>query len=198
MNYSHRPDEEEEINDPSNTVTQLINKRNTNCVSLNNRQARRAWGFTLNNYTSQEIDTLTQRKFVFQKNNVEIIKYLFQVEVGEKKGIRHLQGCLYFKNAVSFACIKTLLPRAHIDPAKKNWHALLNYCSKSETRDGKIYRYGCLENRKKVSESREDRLLRWEKHIEMCKEEFGKSLLEDIKYLCLEFGHADNCDCRKK
>lgn len=198
MSLSHRPDEIKERNDPSNTVTQSINGRNTISVSPKNRQARRAWGFTLNNYTSQEIDTLISRKFVFQKNTMEINQYLFQEEVGSKTGIRHLQGGLYFDNAVSFACIKTLLPRANILPAKKNWYALKNYCSKKFTRDGKIYRFGCKENRKSVRESEEDRLLRWKAYIEKCKEEFAKSLLEDIKYLCLEFGHADNCECRKK
>jgi len=87
----------------------------------------RGWTFTLNNYTPEDV------------KNIEGFEcqFLFQEETGES-GTKHLQGMLYFKNAVSFNSIRNLLPRAHIEKMK-NKIASIKYCSKEDTRSGKIY-----------------------------------------------------------
>lgn len=87
----------------------------------------RGWTFTINNYTKDDIKNLQTFK----------CEYLFQEETGEK-GTPHLQGMLYYKNAVSFKSIKKLLPTAHIEKMKSKI-ASIKYCSKEETRTGEIY-----------------------------------------------------------
>ncbi len=170
---------------------QLINKRNTISGPGKNRQVKCAWGFTLNNYTRNEVNQLVSRKFVFRNQNIEIEKYLFQEELGSKNGIVHLQGCLYFKNKVSLACLKALNPRAHWFPST-NWNALKNYCSKEFTRHGEIFRYGCRENRKKEPKIRpeiyDDRWVAYKnRHI--------KAMLDAGMDICLEIGHEALCRC---
>lgn len=105
-------------------VAQVNTDRNTNKRSVNKC---RNWCFTLNNYTPEDIDTLTQSKF----------QYIFQEEKGEN-GTAHLQGLLCSNNAVSFNSIKKLIPKAHIE-ACKNKNASINYCKKGETRCGMVY-----------------------------------------------------------
>ncbi len=142
-----------------NTPAQSQKGRNTNMCRGGKGMRRRAWAFTLNGYKPKNICTLEQRKFIFRKKEMTISRYLFQEEMTEG-GTRHLQRCLYFTHPVSFDCVKSLLPRGHIEPAR-NWHALLNYSSKKFTRNGRIYRYGCQENRIRVIESPEEEEDRW-------------------------------------
>lgn len=97
------------------------------CNTINKKARCRVWQFTLNNYTSEQVKKLTEGKY----------EYLFQEETGES-GTPHLQGMLRFKNPRSFASIKKLLPKAHIEPGK-SLVALVRYCSKDETRTGEIY-----------------------------------------------------------
>lgn len=142
-----------------NTPAQPQKRRNTKCAGVGKGLRKRAWAFTLNGYKPENIITLEQRKFNYRGKRMTILRYLFQEEI-TKKMTKHLQGCLYFHQPVSFECVKCLMPKAHIEPAK-NWHALLNYCSKNFTRNGKIYRYGCLENRVRVQETPEAEEDRW-------------------------------------
>lgn len=161
-------------------------------------QTKSAWGFTLNNYNDKDIDRVKSRKFIFQKNQIEIVKYLFQKEVGEKSGVPHLQGCVYFKNVVSGACVKALLPKANWS-ASRNWHALLNYCSKAFTRNGEIYRYGCVENRIKHKETDAEKEMRWIVHIKRMQDELSKDVCEKLYGMCFDVGHpVHDCWCRKK
>ncbi len=170
---------------------QLINQRNTNNGPGKNCQSKRAWRFTLNNYTKNEVNQLVSRKFLFQKQNIEIEKYLFQEEIGEKNGIPHLQGCLYFKNKVSFACLKALLPRANIAPCQY-WHKCMNYCSKGFTRHGEVFRYGCRENRKKITkEVRGIYSTAWEEY----KMRHIKAMVDSGMDICMEIGHEAMCRC---
>ncbi len=91
----------------------------------------RNWCFTLNNYSESEILSLTQD----EKNEYE---YIFQEEVGEN-GTPHLQGLICFKNARSFESVKKLVsPRCHLEYCR-NKNASIKYCSKEDTRKGKIY-----------------------------------------------------------
>lgn len=87
----------------------------------------RAYCFTLNNYTEDDIKNIQTFR----------CEYTFQEETGEN-GTPHLQGMLYFKNPISFKSIKTLLPRAHIEICK-NKIASMQYCSKEDTRTGNLY-----------------------------------------------------------
>lgn len=87
----------------------------------------RGFTFTLNNYTNDDINMIKEFK----------CQYIFQEETGES-GTKHLQGMLYFTNAVSFNTVKTMLPRAHIEKMKSKI-ASIKYCSKEDTRTGEIY-----------------------------------------------------------
>ncbi len=196
MNTVHTLSDLTTENKEGTRPTELQKERNTNRSVGFNCQRKSAWGFTLNNYTKKDINRLQSRKFTFQNWEMEIKKYIFQEEIGES-GTLHLQGCVYFKNRVSGACLKALLPRAHWKPSQ-NWNALMNYCSKEFTRNGKIYRYGCVENRIKNKETPEEKDIRWSKYWELQKDALVKATCAAIKELCLEVGHAEYCGCKKK
>lgn len=87
----------------------------------------RGWAITINNYTKEDI------KLVEGLDG----EFCFQEETGES-GTKHLQGMVYYKNARSFKMMKNLFRTAHIEKMK-NKHASIKYCSKEETRTGKIY-----------------------------------------------------------
>lgn len=84
----------------------------------------RAWCFTLNNYDDV-------RDLIKIKDNLKKAKYwVIGKEVGSS-GTKHLQGYVYYKNAISFKSIqKKLLNRAHVEIAKGNAEQNLKYCSK--------------------------------------------------------------------
>lgn len=100
----------------------------------------RAWTFTWNNYTSEDIEYLLVK--------LKDSHYLFGEEIGRNNGTPHLQGVFRFKNPRSFNSVKKMLKNNHIEPCK-NWNASLNYCSK----DGKTFTN--IEKRK----TRKERLL---------------------------------------
>lgn len=90
----------------------------------------RAFTFTLNNYTPEEVEA------------IKALNYLYLIignEIGES-GTPHLQGYLYFKNAISFDTVQRAIPRGHIEPAKGNAQQNKAYCSKESTlfEDGDI------------------------------------------------------------
>lgn len=95
--------------------------------NIPNKGKSRNWIFTLNNYMDSEIKKITEIQCL----------YIFQEETGEL-GTPHLQGTLMFRNAMQFNTIKKLLPRARIDRCD-NKIASIRYCSKNDTRTGKIY-----------------------------------------------------------
>lgn len=101
------------------------------CNTVESKSARsRNWFFTLNNYTADDIKSITEVK----GNDYE---FVFQEEKGES-GTPHLQGVLMFKNARSFSSVKKLLRRAHLERVK-NRLASIRYCTKTETRIGEVY-----------------------------------------------------------
>lgn len=88
----------------------------------------RAWTFTLNNYTKDEINKIT----VEIKNDTYVV---FGHEVGES-GTPHLQGYIHFKNARSFRSVKKLIgERSHIEIARGSADENFRYCTK-EDKDG--------------------------------------------------------------
>lgn len=90
-------------------------------------QRERSFCFTLNNYKEEDIKDLLECG----------ADYVFQEETGEN-GTKHLQGVLFFKNAISFDKLKKKFPRQHWEVCK-NKKASIKYCSKEETRTGKVY-----------------------------------------------------------
>ena len=96
----------------------------------NTNKRSRGWCFTLNNYTKADIKAF---KMLSER-------YCFQEETG-KSGTRHLQGVIYFPNAISFKSAQSKCVRAHWEPCK-NLMASVRYCSKEDTRTGSCYSNG--------------------------------------------------------
>ncbi len=161
---------------------QSINGRNTKPVpGKQRRQRARAWCFTINGHTTEDIDTLTHP-------NSKILKYIFQEEIG-KSGNEHLQGVVYLKNACGLGTMKSIHPRAHWEPSR-NWQASKNYCTKQDSKNGKVWRKGCRENR--IKEKIPDKEI-----LKSMKSQLVKRVLEEIKYVCWEVGHNEGCGCTK-
>lgn len=97
----------------------------------NSRIRSRAWSFTINNYEKTDPQDLAQ---LF--DSLEL-KYVFQEEIGEK-GTPHLQGFLYSKNPIDFNTVRHFHNKMWCEKAK-SWIASKKYCSKLDTRAGKIY-----------------------------------------------------------
>ncbi len=103
------------------------------------RSKRRSYRFTLNNYDKNEPAQLAQAFSEIPG----IKKYVFQEEVGLKNKTPHLQGCVFFKNQISFASMKKINRRI-------NWQRLdypkraIAYCLKSKSRkpNGIQWHYG--------------------------------------------------------
>ncbi len=90
-----------------------------------------SWFLTWNNYTEQSIDILL---------GLKPKSYMIQEEIG-KKGTPHLQGVLTFKKKVKFSWLCTECPGVDWSMAR-NLAACINYCSKMDTRNGKIWNKG--------------------------------------------------------
>lgn len=91
------------------------------CEEAKEGMRARGWFLTINNPESNELAQHEKEKFgVWQK------------EMG-KKGTPHLQGCVFFENAVVFSTIKKLYPRAHIEKVRSQKRAIA-YCCKEDTR----------------------------------------------------------------
>lgn len=153
------------------------------------RNRSRTWVFTLNNYTEDELS---------QCLNVSgVVAYAMQEESGHDEKTPHIQGYLEFKNQIDFNTIKKLLPRAHIEKCKDK-KASIAYCTKEDTRTGRVFTKGVKiiqEVRDPIIEPREwqqeaimmltqppnDRTINWWVDIEGGK---GKTAL--CKHLCLK------------
>lgn len=95
----------------------------------------RSWVWTLNNYTPEEIEAI--------EANSDKFRYLcFGKEVG-KNGTPHLQGFVYFRNAVRMATVKSVVGvRAHCEIAKGNVDQNRGYCSKDSTEENPFVEIG--------------------------------------------------------
>lgn len=91
----------------------------------------RNWCFTFNNYTEENIENLAQ--YFSDKS-----EYVFQEEVGEN-GTPHLQGFVSFKNAQRISFQENLPKQIHWETCKGNKKNNINYCTKKETRNGRIF-----------------------------------------------------------
>lgn len=100
-----------------------INIENSVNSTKNNTKKCRKYVFTINNWSKEELDTITQT--LSNKN----YRYIIGKEIGENK-TPHLQGYLEANNAISFNVIKKIMPRAHIETAKGSTEQNFKYCSK--------------------------------------------------------------------
>lgn len=92
------------------------------------------WFFTYNNYKVEQIEQIEQ---VFRH---ECKWYIFQEETGNE-GTNHLQGTICLKTKQRLTQLKHIEPAIHWEPTK-SVKASIEYCTKYETRSGKIYTHG--------------------------------------------------------
>lgn len=162
-------------------VSQVSLERNTNIRDGSSRRKRaRCWCFTLNNHTITDPVSMS-RGFLDQLKSLE---FIFQEEMG-KNGTPHLQGCIKFKNQMSFSTLKKFDARIHWEICR-NWDASKIYCSKEATRIGEIYSQANSTSTNTISSKEFDRL-----HKEWFMHQIG---LKDI-CLCLTYGCT--CGCAK-
>lgn len=92
-----------------------------NCPDFSKRG--RKWCFTLNNWTEEKYDSITQ--YIIEASKY----YIVGKEVGAS-GTPHLQGYIEFKSQRSFSSIQKKLMGSHIEIAKGNAKSNFEYCSK--------------------------------------------------------------------
>ena len=111
------------------------------CPKLTPKRAR-SWCFTWNNHSQENWHTCTS---LF--NNMKIHKMVCQEEKGKNETC-HIQGFVQFNNAINFKSLKKIDEKIHWEVCK-NIPASVNYCSKKDTRYGKVFWYGVKENKEK-------------------------------------------------
>jgi len=92
----------------------------------------RNWCFTVNNYTSDELQFITE----LSKNLPTSIKTLcFQEEVGALNGTPHLQGVLIYRDAKAICNIKKTLniERTHCEIMRGSPKQAVDYCIKNDS-----------------------------------------------------------------
>lgn len=161
----------------------------------NKAQRLRNWSFTWNNYTLDDIDTLTHK--------LKDVEYVFQEETGHLKGTPHLQGYIKFSNARYKTSLEKQFKGCYFE-ACRNEEALIKYCQKDDTRTGKIYK-NLINETPELKIPSYEKLYDWQKEIvEMCRKDpeddrsiywyweatgcTGKTTL--IKYICTHFRNA--------
>ncbi len=164
---------------PSVTLSQPVPKCNTNI--RDNKQVRnraRSWCFTLNNYKAEDIVTLSHPKW----ENMKCKRICFQEEMGEESKIPHLQGVVQFEESTSFSTLKSFHDKIHWEKCK-SLPASIKYCSKEETRIGKLYTYGVKDRSLwKGGERRPKRLDGFE-HKEMLESMWGQMMADTRRRL---------------
>lgn len=88
------------------------------------------WCFTYNNY---HIDDIEKIETIFKKIGL----YTFQEETG-LNNTPHLQGCITLNKKCRITELKKINPKIHWEKTN-NLEASIKYCSKDDTRTGKIY-----------------------------------------------------------
>ncbi len=104
------------------------------------RNRARSWCFTLNNYKEEDVVTLSHPKW----NNMRTKRICFQEEMGEEEKTPHLQGVVQFEESVSFTTLKSFHDKIHWEKCR-NLAASIKYCSKNDTKYGKLYTHGVSE-----------------------------------------------------
>jgi len=82
----------------------------------------RAWCFTCNNYTDEDIDNVKALEH----------KYLIVAKETGETGTPHLQGYLELPNGKTLKALKKRLPRFHLEPRKGTPKQASDYCKKDD------------------------------------------------------------------
>lgn len=102
----------------------------------------RGYCFTINNWNEWDVADIKRLEATCEY-------YVYGREIGEG-GTPHLQGYVRFKNPVSFAKIKTALPRAHLEKQRGDTISAANYCKK----DSDFEEFGLLGTETRTSKER--------------------------------------------
>lgn len=145
-------------------------ERNTNKCSMLPPKRARSWCFTWNNHTAENWHTCTALI-----SNMKIKRMVFQEEKGENE-TNHIQGFIQFVNAINFTTLKKIDTKIHWEVCR-NIPASINYCSKEETRYGKLFKYGIDEPKVYVFDQKE--FMEFMKKTLM--ESYDKEEFKDIK-----------------
>ena len=114
------------------------------------------WRFTFNNYTQKEL-----KDILIILDSAICSRYVINEETGENSGIEHLQGYVEFKKKIRPKNI--LIDKVHWDICSYPKKAIA-YCSKAETRTGKIYSKN-IKFKKEIKTLCENQLFDWQKFI---------------------------------
>lgn len=96
---------------------------------MSNRQKRlRAWVFTLNNPTDDEVVQLKDTE------TYDVSYLCFQRERGHDEKTEHLQGMVYFKQKQTMSMVKRYIQRAHWEGMKGTFDQAHSYVTKLDTR----------------------------------------------------------------
>lgn len=95
-------------------------------VILNLTARARKWLLTINNYTEEDLNTITQE-------TKKAKAWVWQKEEGEEKKTPHIHLYIEYPNPKSFSTIKNIYPRANIEKVKYTEKAIA-YCQKKHTR----------------------------------------------------------------
>lgn len=102
----------------------------TNGAARGNNPRSRAWIFTCNNYSDEDFERFagyTKKRYLCVGK-----------ETAPSTGTRHLQGYVYFDNAVRRATLLADLPQSHWEIARGTPEQCIAYCSK----DGDFFEWG--------------------------------------------------------
>lgn len=101
-----------------------LNQMSTYEHLLEERRSR-AWCFTINNFTEEDVHIITHQ-IQLAKGGIAEKEHCLDGE-----GTPHIQGYIYFENARTFEQVKRIIgERAHIEPSKGNPKQNFDYCSK--------------------------------------------------------------------
>jgi len=100
-------------------------------ASIQKRVINRNWCFTLNNYTQDELNFITELSISLP---VSIKTLCFQEEIG-LEGTPHLQGIIIFINSVAMSGVKKTLntSRIHCEVMRGSPKQAIAYCTKNDS-----------------------------------------------------------------
>jgi len=114
----------------------------------------RAWIYTLNNYSPEEVSAV---------QGLDCVYNVFGYEVGES-GTPHLQGYIQFQHQKTLSAVKKLMPRAYLAPRKGTIDQAVDYCKK----DGKYEEFGVKP--KSAKEKGDGEKARWREILKRARE----------------------------
>lgn len=104
----------------------------------------RAWCFTINNYTDQDIQNL---------QDLEVKYIVWGLEEAPSTGTPHIQGYVEFSSPRSFSSVKKMIPRVHLEKRRGTAKQASDYCKKDRVdiyEDGVISHMGARNDIKAV------------------------------------------------